>query len=113
MTPAEQFFYDHAGYMAKASESLEEGHRRTAILLAYAEAWARRKGIRFDWADDWAGDHSYVDQAMFEGYEVTACEVCTAYSRKGNVKASLGCIDDASPEYRRVVEAELAMEVMG
>ena len=113
MNQSEQFFYDHAGYSSATAEPAEDGHIRCAILLAEAEAWAKRKGITFAWEDDCDGDHSYLEQESFAGYEITTCEFCVAYSRKGNVKASLGCIDDATPEYRRVVEAELAREVMG
>jgi hypothetical protein len=43
----------------------------------------------------------------------TTCETCTCYGADGAILASLSCIDDATPEYRRVVEAELASEAMG
>ena len=108
-----QFFYDNAGWSYDpSSETSEQGRTRWAIQLMEAEDHAFREGYRYEWANDWEGDHSYTKQSEFEGYEVATCETCTLYDEDGNVLASLGCIDDATDDYRRVVQAELAYEAM-
>lgn len=112
MNKAERFFYDNAGFSYGQDESPEDGRLRCAVLMAEAERWAARNGIEFTWEDDFEiTDHV----AEFDCYdqEPGTCEGCVARSRKGGVVASLWCIDDATPEYRRVIEAELAMEAMG
>lgn len=112
MNDNEKFFYDNAGFSYAVNESPDSGHLRTAILLAEAERWAKRNDIEVEWRDDWNGDHSYLEQDEFDGVAIETCEVCLI-SRDGKVLASLGCIDNATSQYRRVVEAELASEVMG
>lgn len=88
---------------------------------ATAEVWlSHRDDLEVIWEDDPDGDHSYLDQEEFAGYEVETCEWCAiydvaslnTYDRSTEILASLGCIDDATDIYRRVVEAELAMEAM-
>lgn len=114
MTPlsdTEQFFYDQAGFSWNPeTETEEEGRRRGARRLAAAEAWARTAGIEFAWADDWDVDHRKEFECYDNGGPET-CEMCEA-RLDDEVVASLSCVDDASHEYRRVVEAELASEVM-
>lgn len=106
------FFYEHAGPSYNpTSESPEEGRMRTALDLAQAESWAERKGIECEWVEDW----EVLDHVReYDGYdhEPETCEVAVLKSRKGHVLASLGCIDDATDDYRRVVQAELALEAM-
>lgn len=104
MNADEQFFYNNAGYSYDpATETPEQGRQRCAQALAAAEAWAQAEGMTVQWADDWADPH---------GHEETpeSCEQATLYDADGFVVASLGCIDDVDPDYRRVVEAELAAE---
>jgi hypothetical protein len=112
---AEAFFYKHAGYSYRPDvETEEEGRRRTARDLATAERWARDVGITFRWSEDWTVDSHrdvYGEGSVYEDGEPDTCESCTAYLR-GAVVAGLYCIDDATEEYRRVVEAELASEAM-
>lgn len=109
----EQFFYDHAGWSYDpAKETAEEGRRQCAKELAEAEAWGRKAGLEFDWQDDWEiGNHGefYGPGSAYEDAEPERCEQVSA-RLNGEVVASLGCVDDASDEYRRVVEAELAAE---
>lgn len=107
-----QFHYEHGGYYYDpATETRDEGRARCALEAAGAEAWAREQGIEFRWEDDWTiTDHAYefCDDAYPEGNPET-CETCAAYL--GNTMlACLGCIDDATDEYRRVIEADLAIE---
>lgn len=110
MSTAAEFFYVHGGYSYDPEvETPDEGHRRTAAVLADAEAWARETGLTFQWEPDPSGT---VHVREFDCYEAEpeTCEVCTAYDADGEPVASLGCIDDATDAYRRVVEAELAHE---
>jgi hypothetical protein len=103
------FFYENAGWGYRPDqETPEEGRWRGAETLAEAEAWAKDVGYTFTWRDDWDGDHS--DYESGSGPE--SCEMVTLYDQDDNVIGSLGCIDDATEDYRRVVEAELAYEAM-
>lgn len=113
MSSAEQFFYDHAGYSYDpATETPDEGRRRTAADLARAEAWAKAQGHTYEWGPDWQVDHVREYPDAYDA-EPDTCEYVTLSDLlDGNVLAALGCVDDATPEYRRVVEAELAWEAM-
>jgi hypothetical protein len=93
-----RFFKERAGYRV--------GFRAAGALeLARAEVKAERYGFTFDWSDD--------DQLAeaFDGkeYREYPAEICVCEDR-GEVLASLCGIIEASCEYRRVVEAELALE---
>ena len=70
-------------------------------------------GYTFSWEDDWQVDHAreFPDSYAKGGPET--CEGCVMRDESGKVVQSLWCIDDASREYRRVVEAELALEELG
>lgn len=107
---AEQLFFQHAGWSYDpATETADQGKERCARELAHAEAWGKRAGVTFTWENDWSVDH----QKEYDCYEdggPSTCEGCVAWL-SGEVVASLWCIDDATAEYRRVVEAELASEV--
>ena len=109
LTPAEQHFYEHAGY-SYDPETVEQGRARGARALAQAEAWAKAEGLAYGWEDDWGINHV----AEFDCYDTDpeTCEYVELRDPDGNVLNSLSCIDDATPEYRRVVEAELALDVM-
>lgn len=106
---AEDFFYEYAGWgYDPRTETPEEGRRRSAAELARAERWAREYGVTFVWSDDWDGDHSYLEY----GQSVETCEFVLALDLDNEVLTSLGCVDDATDDYRRVVQAELAQEIM-
>jgi|SRR5215472_11457019 len=90
-----------------------------AITLARAEAWAKREGIRFVWEPDDDADWSWMDdderkrEHTVEGcraVRVHECERCG--HETADTLASLWGIFDADNAYRRVVEAELALEAM-
>jgi hypothetical protein len=112
LTEAEQFFYDHAGYSYDAEHMTgEQGRILSAKLLAQAEEWAKDHDLTYVWVDtdDWtpSGHESEF------GYTPETCEFAELVNEDGETLASLGCIDDATPEYRRVIEAELAFEANG
>lgn len=85
--------------------------------LADAEEWARSHDVTVEWSDDWeVGDHrkEYGEEAYEEGMPDT-CEQAVIYvpckcCGQPVVRGSVGCIDDATPEYRRFIEANLALE---
>jgi hypothetical protein len=108
------FFHEHAGFSwnPTTGETPEQGQQRTAERLAEAEAWAEASGYTVEWADDWAVDHV----REFDCYEGTdgpsTCEVARLVDSSGDVVQSVGCVDDATDSYRRVIAAELALEIM-
>jgi hypothetical protein len=112
-TEAIEFFYEHAGFSWNPETQTEdEGRREGAVKLAEAEAWAKSAGVEFEWDDDWeVGDHKeeFGDDSAYADGGPDTCESAAAVL-DGEIIGSLCCIDDATPEYRRVVEAELALE---
>jgi hypothetical protein len=111
---AVRFFFSHAGYSWNPqTETPTQGRWRTARDLTRAEGYANANDWTFEWSDDWACG-SHVREYGSESYpeEPSTCETCLLRDAEGNVLESLGCIDDASAEYRRVVQAELASEAL-
>lgn len=101
---SEQFFYDHAGWSYDPKkETSEEGKRRTAAELTKAEQWASDNDYEFVWSDDVHDDDKTVPP--------TTCESCQMII-DGEYVSGLGCVDDADDDYRRVIQAELALNVM-
>lgn len=112
MSAAEQFFYDHAGYSYRPeTETRRQGRRRSARRLAEAEAYAKEHGWSVNWADDWDVDHRKEFDCYDNGGPST-CESAVLRDADDHILGSLGCIDDADKNYRRVIEAELALEAM-
>jgi hypothetical protein len=108
----ERFFYDHAGWSYNPqTESKLAGHMNSAKQLAEAERQVRNLGWRFDWQDDWTVGSHTAEYGKDCG-EPETCESCIVYSEVGTILASLHCIDDADHNYRRVIEAELALEAL-
>ena len=115
MTQAEQFFYDNAGYSYDPkTETQENGRLRCAQAMAEAEAYVQKHGLEYVWEDDQDGCIG-CDCGSEE------CSCCTGESHEtlccllkdpetGNVLASCGGICGVTAEYRRVMEAELALE---
>lgn len=99
MTPAEQFFFTHAGYSYDpCSETPEQGRTRCAQRLAAAEAEADRRGWWVEWIDD-------------DGEEDGRW--CALLRDSGSaVLGSLGGLDVCAGPYARVVAAELAADVL-
>lgn len=107
MTKLEQFFYDNAGYSYDPkTETKEQGKVRCAVDLARAAHYAIDQP---DWHFEWGQD----DQPCECGepncdHLVEYCQLCDG----DNLLESLSGISGATDEYRRVVEAELALEAM-
>lgn len=119
MTKQEQFFYDYAGYsFDPKTETAEQSHERCAKGLATAENYANANNWIAEWHDDWTLDHQQEFGDNYKDGGPNTCEYCVLKDYSANelqapVLAALTCIDDATPQYRRVVEAELALEAMG
>jgi hypothetical protein len=113
-TSAEKFFFDCAGFSYNpATETKLAGRNRCARNLATAEAWARNAGISFEWCESDIDSSDFSDaRPRWSLYD------CIARDASGQVIGSLSGCDfgrDASGpygDYRRVVEAEIALEAM-
>lgn len=114
---AVDFFKEHAGFSVRGGETTEQGRERSARELAQAELWASTMGgLVFEWEDD--PDHDgYCDCGEGHG-PAYGCIVRRGEERE--VLASLwGITLDSGASrvpgvapYCRVVEAELASEVL-
>lgn len=134
VTP-EAFFLEHASFSYDPNKETEEqGKQRCAQALADAEAWAQENGARFVWeidADVDSSDHSDEEPAyaLWSCLLYMPCDQCPtsepdlarkidgcAIKRSLHAVQSLSAVDfgrDAEPcgqPYKRVVEAELALE---
>lgn len=114
MTNDEKFFFEHAGFSYDPkTETPEQGKLRCAQELAKAEAWARNNDVAFRWSVDEDCDSSSFSnkRPRWQLWQ------CAAY-RDGEFATSIGAVDfgrDRDPwmdPYRRVIEAELAAEIM-
>lgn len=124
--PDVRFFYTHAGFCYKMSETAEQGRLRGAVALAKAEDWAKenegsgRDGdIEFNWEED--EEYNPRDYDSPDMPEIGWGCILNKWSEKRGEwypAASLWAITFAEdyPEkndpYKRVVEAELALEVI-
>ena len=104
-----RFFLNNAGYVTPP------GRVACAAALAKAERKAHDLGIQFVWVADHdadLGDHEYwCDAAKHRQPCSHNAEGCMVMINGSDV-ASLWGIIDADSNYRRVVEAELAAEVL-
>lgn len=113
LTDAERFFYNHAGisYMP-GKETAEQGKIRGAKQLAKFEARAYARGFTYHWSVDQSTDSSEFSDVK-PAWKLWQCAM---YNCRGRIVNSLHAIDfgrDVKPwgqDYRRVVEAELALE---
>lgn len=113
MNKQEQFFYDNAGFSYDPkTQTPEQGKLECAKALADAETLATAHGYSFEWFID-----PDITSADFQDddYSLWCCQM---HNDDGDVVGSLSGIDfgpDGEPwgnDYRRVVEAELALEHM-
>lgn len=105
------FFLKHGGYCQTPTETKSQARRRCARELRDAEQYAKDQGWDVRWEDDWDVDHRKEFDCYEDGGPQT-CEYAQLVTEDGEVLASLGCIDDATNEYRRVIGAELASQAM-
>lgn len=116
-TKAQAFFWEHAGYNwnAAAGEPELAGKARCAMELAEAEAVyldAHRKAdVVCLWDMDVDGMNERERGSNVELVEIAAISVRNADGDDaGECLASCCGIEDATPDYRRVMRAELAIE---
>jgi hypothetical protein len=113
LNPAESFFYANAGYSYGPGETPEEGRAKGAKKLARAE----RKANALGWKVTWSVDPN-IDSSEFSDEKPWSLWECVMRSSDGDGE-SLSGIDfgrDGGPygdPYARVVEAELALAIMG
>lgn len=118
---AYRFFYANAGWgYDPAKESSTQGRARGARLLAKAERDATALGYSFLWEEDYdgypdtLGDHAaWCDDEQNGLPHEHEVFVCIMSKPDGEACQVLGAIIEPSREYRRVVEAELALEELG
>lgn len=113
----ERFFYENiGGSYNPATETQEEGRVRNARSYAAAERWASENGFWFEWMPDWDGCSGCEC-----GSDECPCHTGESHETYGCVardEDDLGCgvslwsICNPDENYRRVVEAELAAELM-
>ena len=103
-----RFFHENAGYVV--------GQRAIgAAALARAEEKAADAGITFRWEHDHDPDISWMSETeKKQDHEILGCMAMSVCGECGQRKqlASLWGIVDPSNEYRRVIEAELALEAI-
>jgi len=106
------FFYENAGYSHGAGETKEQGRRRSALALAWADKIAQDRGWQFAWEED-------QEEYQLGDDEVRPDEVLCLVLRdeEGSVLGSLGGIGFMNEgglgkqrRDRRVYEAEVALE---
>ena len=113
---AEQFFRKHAGFSYDPqTQTREQGIAQCAEALSIAEYDARDKGFTYSWSiDPDVNSSDFSDEKPF--YSLWQCAM---YDRKGRIVNSLHGIDfgrNRDPfgkAYKRVVEAELAIDGIG
>jgi hypothetical protein len=113
---AVSFFMKHAGssYMP-GKETRAQGKRRGAIKLAKAEAEASARGWTVEWEHEQDPDLSWASEEDRDGISENLSAVLK--DEHGHVLSSLGNItfgydSMVNRNYRRVVEAELALEAL-
>jgi len=100
-----RFFHENAGW------SVPPGKAACALSLAKAEAEASAKGWQCEWSpDECIGCDCGSENCPCCTGEPHEVERCTLTDESGEFLACLGGICGATHEYRRVVEAELAVE---
>lgn len=99
-----KFFKEWAGYVVG---ELAAG----ALALARAERVAQELGFEFEWEED-PEPYEMGDAETEMPSEVLNCLALYADDERDYTSASLCGIGDPSPEYHRVVEAELALEIL-
>ena len=112
------FFYANAGSSYRPDSQTEvNGRLLGAIALAQAEQWARTNGCYYVWDND-EDTECQNEAGGWEYYPAVSClmrQHTTDPAYRSRYLSSLGAIIESSnsterDNYRRVVEAELALE---
>lgn len=98
---AYRFHFKNGGYIDGARSAC-------ALRMARAEDAAQHLDWVYEWEEDIDRDLSWMDAAERENEHEVLCVILR--SADGEVLASLGGIVDADRDYRRIIEAELALE---
>lgn len=104
-----RFFLNNAGY------ATPPGRVACAAALAKAEKKARELNFQFLWEPDYdadLGDHAYWCAMAKHGKDCSHNAEGVSLMVNGETLQSLWGIIDADESYRRVVEAELALEAL-
>jgi hypothetical protein len=122
LTRDELFFYEHAGYSYDPkTESADEGRVRCAREMAKAEAFVKGQEYEYEWDWDESGcngcdcDSPDCKCSTGEEHETLCVSLFNPRDRETDKYAtlvSLSGICGADAKYRRVIEAELALEAM-
>lgn len=113
MTPY-RFFYRNAGFAWGEGETKAQGRARGARALAAAEAWMQENGAVYQWKHDGTASAEFTGKKP--GYALWECCMYQVIDNELVFVESLGGIDfgeNGEPwgnDYRRVVEAELALD---
>lgn len=104
---AVKFFHEWGGYSKRPGQGTAPAKQGSARRLAMAECHAAQQGIEFEWEWDHDPDLSWMDdEARAEEHEV----YCARAILDGRTLDSLCGIVDPDRNYRRVIEAELALD---
>lgn len=109
-----RFFFENAGYVV--------GKRALgALRLMRAEQWAKENGYTWEWSHDIDPDLSFLPCNCENEKDPRRCERhsreyevlgCVLYNENREHRQSLWGIVDPDWSYRRLVQAELALEEM-
>lgn len=95
--------------LVSGNDVLVDGASRSPVESETPTQWAERSGLGVSWKyDEWRDHVKEFPDAYDE--EPDECLVATLVNGRGDVFASLGCIDDPTTEYRAEVEANLIAE---
>jgi hypothetical protein len=110
LTPEQQFFFDNAGWAYRASEETpEQGRTRGAIILAENEALYLEAHKVSTVACEWHEDENFHNEKC-DTCECASITVHDERSGKRVILSYVGCVLDATEDYRRVIRAELVCE---
>jgi hypothetical protein len=103
-----EFFYKHAAYSYGPDQTKRQGRMEGAMKLARAEREAEERG----WNVEWQPDGMPYDMGDAETEMPNEVLFAVLKDASGNIIGSLSGIADPDNNYRRVVEAELALEAL-
>jgi hypothetical protein len=109
-----EFFHEQAGYSYDPkTETPEQGRRRCALALAEAELWFWNRGGQVEWEEDDCPDRSGIDHGgpLFVCTVRVRCSECGEWRTESLGGIDLGPTGNECDDYKRVVVAEMALEL--